>query len=275
MCQKQSVDLFRHLVGSIVADAQQSLELVGGCDEFTGPFGSRPSNRVVVISPDVQGRHFGRTHRRVTNSPRPIPCQRRLHSLWVANDRQVRTGRGRWYTILGQARPQPIRIVGQNVRAGVRFEECLVVPRSSPLLTIRHFQRPCGRKWMRTGQDSKRCQPLMVLIGDLPCETGTPIMANKMEASIAVTDSRYDIEGVADQTVHTIVGRVGQIRSSTFGISALVRGYGEITRLPHRVYLGIPEEPRCAETMQHEDERCIVVTIDRHIEHHAGCRSYI
>jgi hypothetical protein len=38
-----------------------------------------------------------------------------------------------------------------------------------------------------------------MLIGDLPCEAGTPIMANEMEASIAVTDSRYDIECVADQ----------------------------------------------------------------------------
>ena len=54
-----------------------------------------------------------------------------------------------------------------------------------------------------------------MLIGDLPCEAGTPIMANEMEASIAVTDSRYDIECVADQSVYAIVGIVGWIRSST------------------------------------------------------------
>ena len=100
-------------------------------------------------------------------------------------------------------------------------------------------------------------------------------MANEMEASIAVTDSRCDIESVADQTVHAIVERVGRIRSSTFGISALVRGYGEITRLPHSMYLGIPEEPLYTETMQHEDERGIGTAFSRDVEHHARRHPYI
>src|ERR1700678_883038 len=127
MCQKQSVDLFRHLVGSIMADARQSLELVGGCDEFTGSFGRRPSNGVILVAPDKQGRHFGRTHRLMAHASRPIPSQRGLHSLWVANDRQVRIDRSGWYTVLGQTRPKPVRIICQDVRAGIRLQECSMV----------------------------------------------------------------------------------------------------------------------------------------------------
>jgi hypothetical protein len=56
--------------------------------------------------------------------------------------------RGGWHTILGQARPQPVRVVRQDVRAGVRLQECPMVPRPSPLLAIRHFQRPCEGQWV-------------------------------------------------------------------------------------------------------------------------------
>ena len=136
MCQKQSVDLFRHLVGSIMADARQSLELVGGCDEFTGSFGRRASNGVILVAPDEQGRHFGRTHRLMTHASRPIPSQRGLHSLRVADDGQVALNRGKRHTVLNQAGAQPVRIVGQDVRAGIGLKEGSMVSRPPPLLAI-------------------------------------------------------------------------------------------------------------------------------------------
>jgi hypothetical protein len=71
-----------------------------------------------------------------------------------------------------------------------------------------------------------------VLIRDLPCEAGTPIMANKMETPFAVPDGGYDIERIVDQSVHMVTGVIGRIGSSACGISPLVRRYDEIARLP-------------------------------------------
>ena len=119
-----------------------------------------------------------------------------------------------------------------------------MVPRPPPLLAIRHFQRPCECQRMRSGQDGKRRQPLRVLIRDLPCEAGTPIVADEMETPVAMANGGYDIERVVDQSVHMVTGVIGRIGPGACGISPLVRRHGEIAGLPHRMDLGIPEEPR-------------------------------
>ena len=50
-----------------------------------------------------------------------------------------------------------------------------------------------------------------MLIRDLPCEAGTPIVANKMETTVAMADGGYNIERVADQSVHMVAGVIGSI----------------------------------------------------------------
>ncbi len=95
---------------------------------------------------------------------------------------------------------------------------------------------------MRPGQDGKRCQPLRVLIRDLPCEAGTPIVADQMETPVAMANGGYDIECVADQSVHMVTGVIGRIGSRTGGITLLVRRNGELARLRCCMHLGIPEE---------------------------------
>jgi hypothetical protein len=55
---------------------------------------------------------------------------------------------------------------------------------------------------MRTRQDGERRELFWVLVRDLPCEAATPIVANKMETSVAMPDSGYDIERIVDQSVH-------------------------------------------------------------------------
>jgi hypothetical protein len=51
------------------------------------------------------------------------------------------------------------------------------------------------------------------LIRDLPCEAGSPVMANKVEPPIAVSDGRHDVESVADQSVYLVTGVIGLIGS--------------------------------------------------------------
>jgi hypothetical protein len=68
-------------------------------------------------------------------------------------------------------------------------------------------------------------------------------VTNKMETPVAMTNGGYDIECVANQSVHTVTGAIGRIGPGTGRMAALVRGNGEIARLPHSMHLGIPEEP--------------------------------
>ena len=90
----------------------------------------------------------------------------------------------------------------------------------------------CGRR-----QDGKRRQPLWVLIRDLPCEAGPPIVADEMETPVAVANGGHDIERIADQSIHTITendrldrdghrrhSRVGSARYSKIALPLLPRG---------------------------------------------------
>jgi hypothetical protein len=49
------------------------------------------------------------------------------------------------------------------------------------------------------------------LIRDLPCAAGSPVMANKVEPPIAVSDGRHDV--VADQMINPVTGVIGLIGS--------------------------------------------------------------
>jgi hypothetical protein len=129
---------------------------------MNSPFGRRPSNCVVLVAPDEQGWHSGRSHRRVMNSSRPIPSQRGLHSLRVADDGQVGLNRGLWHTVLGQARPQPVSIFCQDVRAGIRLQECPMVSgrrRCSPsvISSARANASGCGRDRMVSDANRSGC----------------------------------------------------------------------------------------------------------------------
>ncbi len=147
-----------------------------------------------------------------------------------------------------------------------------MMPRPPPLLAIWHFQRPSECQWMRSGQDGHRRQPFRVPIRNLPCEAGTPVVADEMEAPIAMANGGDDIECIVGQSVHLVTGVIGRIRPGACGISPLVWGDGEMACLPNGMHLGISEVPRNAETMQHQDERIVVLTFHRHVEHHARCR---
>jgi hypothetical protein len=70
---EQCVHLLRHLIGGIVADTGENRELVGGCDEFTGPFGRLPSNCVVLVAQseaDYSPAHFEPSGRMPPIQPR-------------------------------------------------------------------------------------------------------------------------------------------------------------------------------------------------------------
>jgi hypothetical protein len=97
---------------------------------------------------------------------------------------------------------------------------------------------------MRTRQDGKRQQPLWVLIRDLPRETGTPVVTNKVQPPISMSDSGDNIKRVANQSIDSIAGVVGRVRSCAGRIPPLVGGHGEIPGFPERPDLGVPEEAR-------------------------------
>jgi hypothetical protein len=76
-----------------------------------------------------------------------------------------------------------------------------------------------------------------------------------------------DVERIADEIIDLISGVISRVRSRTRRISPLVRGHGEIPGICERVYLGIPEKLRNAETMQREDQRIVILIVHRHVEH--------
>ena len=98
---------------------------------------------------------------------------------------------------------------------------------------------------MRTRQDGKRQQPLWVLIRDLPRETGTPVVTNKVEPPIAMSDSGDNIKRVANQSINSVAGVVGRVRSCAGRIAALVGGRGEIPGFPERLDLGVRRVWQC------------------------------
>jgi hypothetical protein len=60
--EKQLVDPRGLLVGCVMADTRQGYKAVIRLDEFGRTFGGYAAHRVVGLSPDEQGRHFGGTH---------------------------------------------------------------------------------------------------------------------------------------------------------------------------------------------------------------------
>jgi hypothetical protein len=61
-----------------------------------------------------------------------------------------------------------------------------------------------------------------MLIGDLPCENGTLIVADKMEPPVVMSDGRHITERVADQMIDTILAMIGRIGPGTGGIALWV-----------------------------------------------------
>jgi len=111
---------------------------------------------------------------------------------------------------------------------------------------------------MRARQDRQRGKSLWVLVGNLPRKTGTPIMADEVEPPIAMSDCRHDIERITHQPIDPIAGVVGRVWSRFSGIAPLLRGHCEETCLRHCLDLGIPEEPRHTEAVEHKDKRVIL-----------------
>ncbi len=60
-------------------------------------------------------------------------------------------------------------------------------------------------------------------IGDLPGEAGAPVMADQVEAAIAVAESGDNIKCVGDQEFDPVIGMIGRIRPRIDSIPALIR----------------------------------------------------
>jgi hypothetical protein len=76
---------------------------------------------------------------------------------------------------------------------------------------------------MRSGQDGKRRHPFWMLIRDLPCKAGAPIVADEVEPPIAISDSGHDIERVPDEAIDSIAGVISWIRPA---LAAYPRWFG-------------------------------------------------
>jgi len=76
--EKQFVDLRRHLVGCLMADARQGHEAAIHLDELGRPFGREAANRVISLALDEQGRHPGGADWRALATS-AIPGERSFH----------------------------------------------------------------------------------------------------------------------------------------------------------------------------------------------------
>jgi hypothetical protein len=138
-----------------------------------------------------------------------------------------------------------------------------MVTRPSPLLAIEG-------QWVYSGRDSEQCRPIRMLIRDLPCEAGTAVVADQMKR---MANGGYDIERVADPSVHTATGVIYRFGPGNGRISPLVRRHGVIAGICHRMDRGGPEEPRHAEPVKHQHEWRLVVAFDRNIGYRLSVRS--
>ena len=143
----------------------------------------------------------------------------------------------------------------------------------SPLLAIRHSSarakaNGCGRD--RIVSDANR---LRVLIRDLPCEAGTPIVADEMEPPVAMSDCRHDIERIADQSVHLVTGVIGRILVEHL---RHIRAGSALRRSSRLLPSPAPWafQKNCDTRTRAEDECGVVSATGRCVEDHAGCRLY-
>src|SRR5260370_15922427 len=86
-----------------------------------------------------------------------------------------------------QALAQWPGIIGQQQIGGAGFEKGLVMPRAVRLIAIGHCERAIEGVGMRPRQYSKRRQPVRSAIGERPCNAAAPVVADQMEAAVAVT----------------------------------------------------------------------------------------
>ncbi len=95
--------------------------------------------------------------------------------------------RGVRYAGRRQPLAQPLGVVGKNDIGRAGFEKGLVMPRAVRLIAIGHCERAIEGVGMRPRQYSERRQPVRSAIGECPGDAAAPIVADQMEAAVAIT----------------------------------------------------------------------------------------
>ena len=83
--------------------------------------------------------------------------------------------------------------------------------RASRLVAVRQSQRTSKRQWMRARQAGQGSKPFGMSVCDLPCEAGTPVVADQVKPLVPMSQSCNDIEGVTDQPVNLVLRVIGRI----------------------------------------------------------------
>jgi hypothetical protein len=104
-----------------------------------------------------------------------------------------------------QTVPHPFPVLGEQPLSCARIEQLLVMARAMRLLGI-HLQGAGKRRRMRARQHGQRRDPLGPAIGDDPGEAAAPVMANKVQATLAVAQGGYDGLQQSPSLKNTCVG---------------------------------------------------------------------
>ena len=175
-----------------------------------------------------------------------------------------------WNAVRGQALAQPFGIVGQHHIGGIRLEKRLVVPRPLRLIAIGHLQRAIEGIGMRPRQHGERRQPLRESIRERPRDAAAPIMADEMEAAVAIAAGGDNRHRVVHQAVDVIVRGVAGGRARSRRIAALARRNRAIARGGEGGHLRAPAVHGFGEAVQQQDQRGVRSAGGEGVEGEAG-----
>lgn len=80
-----------------------------------------------------------------------------------------------------------------------------------------------------------------MLIGNLPGEAGTPVVADEVKAPVSVAESRHDIEYVADQKIDPVTAMIARVGSCIDSVAALIWCNCEEPSPRQREHLRVPQ----------------------------------
>ena len=145
------------------------------------------------------------------------------------------------------------------------------MPRTLRLIAIGHQQRPVEGIGMRPRQHGERCDPLRKTIGQRPGNAAAPVVADQMEAAIAVAAGRNDRHRIVHQAFDMIIRGVIGVRPRAGRIAALARSHRAIAGGGEGGHLCAPAMHGFRKAVQQQHQRRPGFAADEGVERQTGC----
>src|SRR5215510_8932311 len=110
---------------------------------------------------------------------------------------------------------------------------------------------------MRPRQNGERGESLGMLVGYAPRDLSAPVVADQVEALALAAGRIGDLDGVIDQPVESVVGKLGGIGPRARRVAALVGRDRPVASGGERGKRRVPAVPRFRKAVQQQNESTI------------------